>query len=418
MIFNYLFLFSALTVILFSIIYICAFLFRKKRVNKTVQDWPSVSIVVPMWNEEKTIAQTLDSIIRMKDNYDGEIEILVIDDHSTDNSRRIVESYTNKYDFIKFNLKKGTRGKSESLNQAIALSKFELFACVDADSYPNPNALKCVVSDVMDPKVGSVTTKLVVQKPRKLVEIFQYVEYIYLNFLLMSFDSMNAVYITRGPLSIYKKDVLEAIGGFLPADMTPTEDMEITFRIRKAGYQILASRTAKVYTTVMPTWKKLFWQRIRWNRGSIINYWMHKDMFMKKKYGLFSMFVFPSTSLMISVIGFIVIYVHYKIISFFITKAYYFYEVIKSEILFDVASSSELYSHSLFQVSSYKFLFIPIIITYILSNSFGLFESKERFKLRYFLTLIAIPFVYHPALVLFWLSAVVMQATKYNHRWK
>lgn len=240
MAFDYFFLFSTFVVIFCSLVYILAYREQKKHYKEEKISYPGMSIIVPMWNEGETIAHTLESLLAMGEAYHGSMEVLVIDDNSTDNSFKIVEEYTRKYDFIRLYMKDKnlSQGKSESLNQGIKLARYDYVGCVDADSYPDAEALNHVAEDFSDPEVGAVTSKLVVRKPKKIVEWFQHIEYIYSNFILMAFDAMDAVYITRGPLSMYKKHIMEEIGGFLPADMTPTEDMEITFRIRKAGYRI------------------------------------------------------------------------------------------------------------------------------------------------------------------------------------
>ena len=266
------FLFSSFIVIFCSSVYLLAYQERKETEKNAASHYPGVSIVVPMWNEGKTIASTLDSLINMKEEYRGEMEIIAIDDFSSDDSFAIVEEYTKKYSFIRLFMKNGERGKSESLNQGFKVAQYELVGCVDADSYPKPSALNHIAKEFQDPQVGAVTTKLVVNNPKNLVEWFQHIEYIYSNFILMAIDSLDSIFITRGPLSLYRKDVMMEIGGFLPAHKTPTEDMEITFRIRKAGYKIKGSRNAKVYTSVMTSWKNLFWQRMRWNRGTLIKF--------------------------------------------------------------------------------------------------------------------------------------------------
>ncbi len=421
MAFDYFFLFSAFVVIFCSLVYILAYREQKSSHGNETVDYPGMSIIVPMWNEEETIASTLDSLLGMEEAYRGKMEVIVIDDNSTDNSFQVVEGYTRKYDFIRLyrkdrNLK---QGKSESLNQGIALSLYNYVGCVDADSYPDPEALNHVAEDFNSPEVGAVTSKLVVKKPKKIVEWFQHIEYIYSNFILIAFDAMDAVYITRGPLSMYRKDVMEEIGGFLPADMTPTEDMEITFRIRKAGYKIRGSRKAKVFTSVMPTWKDLFWQRMRWNRGTLINFWMHRDMFMDRRYGMFSMFIFPTATLMIAMVAFIIMYLLYITALFLAKQGMQLYWIFMTGQYPEISQLFENMANNPVLLSLHHLLlFVAVLGTFILVNGFGFRESRERFSLRYIFFLGLTPFIYNPVMIFFWASALVLQTTKYSIRWR
>ena len=419
MFFELFFLLSSFIVIFCSAVYILAYQEKQKTIESSCLKDSGVSIIIPVWNEENTIANTLDSLLEMEKNYEGKVEFLVIDDNSTDDSFEIVQKYSKIYSNISVHMKDGTKGKSESLNQGIRISKYDLVGCVDADSYPDPDSLKYVVQEFSNPDVGAVTTKLVVSKPKGIVQWFQHLEYIYSNFLLMAYDSMDSIYITRGPLSVYRKDVMDEIEGFLPAEKTPTEDMEITFRIRKAGYKIKGSDQAKVYTSVMETWKELFWQRMRWNRGTLINFWMHKDMFLNSNYDMFGMFVLPTSSLMISMVAITIMVVMFKLLSFVISGIMSIFWIIFSGNIGDLIQYMEnIISNPMTISSNNLIIMIAIISIYLLISAFGLFESKEKLKFRYIITLFAAPLLYNPVLLFFWISAMFMQSTKYRLKWR
>ncbi len=419
MYFDFIFLFSSFVVIFCSAVYLLAYQERKETEKLSGDKYPGVSIVVPMWNEGKTIAATLDSLIDMKNEYKGAMEIIVVDDSSMDNSYSIVEEYTAKYEYIRLFMKDGEKGKSESLNQGFKVAKYELVGCVDADSYPEPSALNHIAKEFQDPEVGAVTTKLVVNNPSNLVEWFQHIEYIYSNFILMAIDSLDAVFITRGPLSLYRKDVMLEIGGFLPAHKTPTEDMEITFRIRKAGYRIRGSKQAKVYTSVMTTWKTLFWQRMRWNRGTLINFWMHRDMMLDSKFGMFSLFVFPTSTLMIAMIGVIVVYMVSKTIGFFYDNLAALYWTLQSGQVPELSKVFQTFMNGSYFTTPYHLLIMLAVFSiFFMVNGFGFLESRERLGWRYFAALIATPFIYNPVLLFFWVSAFVLQTARYGVRWR
>ncbi len=412
-------LLTSIIVLFCSLVYLVAY----QRMNKNLPEgdgtWPGATLIVPMWNEEKTIAETLDSLLTMKDTYPGDMEIIVIDDRSSDNSWNVVENYTRKYPFIRLFMKEGQQGKSESLNEGIRHSRYDIVGCVDADSYPRPDALNWAVKEFNDPRVGAITAMLVANKPGSVIEWFQHVEYVFSNFVLLAFEALDGMFIARGPFSLFRKDVMMKIGGFLPSHVTPTEDMEITFRIRKAGYTLRCCKRAKVLTTVMPTWKNLFWQRMRWNRGAIVNFWIHRDMFFDRQYGMFGMFVLPTSILMIGT-G-IATFFHsiYTILASLVQHHEYAEMIIASGLKSAAVMMPELF------LSSYKappvftlILTISMLIVFIIVNWLGLFESREKVNLKYILAMIGTPLFYGPLLVFFWISALSMTAGKHSVRWR
>ena len=418
---NFFILFSSFVVIFCTTVYILAYRGRKQSSRTIPSEYPGMTIIVPVWNEEKTIADTLDALLKVKERYKGDLEIIVIDDHSTDNSYSIIKSYSDADENIKCYKKapQHNRGKSESLNQGIELASHDIVGCVDADSYPDPESLNYMAEEFTDPLVGAVTTKLVVKNPRSFVEWFQQVEYIFSNFILMSFNALDSIYITRGPLSLYRKDVMQQINGFLPAGQTPTEDMEVTFRIRKTGYTIRGSRKARVYTSVMKSWKSLFWQRMRWNRGTLINLWLHRDIFFDARYGMLSMFILPTATLMISMVGVIISYIIFNLGKGLYSQAQKFYYMFSTGYFPDLFQIKEAFMNDSNVFSFHNImLFMTVMLIYVLVNSFGFFESKERLSLRYVFFAAMTPLVYSPIILFFWAFAMILHTSKIAVRWR
>lgn len=316
-------------------------------------------------------------------------------------------------------MKEGKQGKSESLNQGIEISRYQLVGCVDADSYPRADALDHAVGVFRDPRVGAVTTMLVVNRPRGVVEWFQQVEYIFSNFILTALDALNAVFVARGPLSLFRKDVMEKIGGFMSSDITPTEDMEITFRIRKAGYTIRVAGQSKVYTTVMPTWRNLFWQRMRWNRGTLVNFWLHRDMFLDTRYGMFGMFVLPVSLLMIATAVMLFFQRFFDISIFFIDNHPWIYWLMtKGMDAGALGLKGSAFSGGFFGITLTTLLTLVLLGQYLIINGLGLRESRERLNTGYMLAMIGTPVIYVPVLVFFWISAITLQACRFGMRWR
>jgi cellulose synthase/poly-beta-1,6-N-acetylglucosamine synthase-like glycosyltransferase len=102
---------------------------------------------------------------------------------------------------------------------------------------------------------------------------------------------LDCMHVTPGPFSIYRKDVLGEIGGFNEDNIT--EDMEIAFKLHKAGYRIACTLNTGVYTIVPSTLKALYRQRKRWYTGSLITLMQHRDVMFNRNLGAFGLFFLP-----------------------------------------------------------------------------------------------------------------------------
>lgn len=363
---------------------------RKIAVND--HHYPSVSFIVPAWNEEQTIENAINSLVALEQQYPGSIEIIVVDNRSTDQTAAIITRIASQHRFVRLLRETHHQGKSYAFNKGARAARYPLIACVDADSYPTYRALVDMVRIMRAPEVGAVTGKLVVRNPHTPIEWLQYIEYIWSNIFISAFDAIDSVYIARGPLSLYRKDLFLAIGGFEHPHVTPTEDMEITFRIRKAGFAVRSSRYGNGSTTVMPTLKKLFWQRIRWNRGTFINLYLHRDMVLNPTFRTFGLFTLPfviSSQLMV-------------FFSFF----YYLYRSISMTI-----------HHEPYTPLFYGFLIFNLV-SYVAFVAAGYTESEERFRVAHTPWIAAGMTAYALVLFYFWISAIAMQMVQKKIIWR
>jgi cellulose synthase/poly-beta-1,6-N-acetylglucosamine synthase-like glycosyltransferase len=249
----------------------------------------SVSVLIPAYNEEKTIAQTLQSVLAI--NYPTNLlEVIVINDRSTDNTPAILRKFE-KQGLIRILTNKENRGKAYSLNRAIGVAKGELVACIDADSGVDKDILKRMIPHFDNPRIGSVTPALKIWKVQDFLEKIQAAEYILNVFLRKALAFLDSIHVTPGVFSVYRKSVLQEVGGFEEKNLT--EDMDIALKIHEAGYKIENELGAVSYTMCPNTWKELFKQRIRWYRGAIQNSIKHKHMFFSYRYGNLGIFFLP-----------------------------------------------------------------------------------------------------------------------------
>ena len=137
----------------------------------------------------------------------------------------------------------------------------------------------------------AVTPCIHIRKPKTFVQRMQAVEYLMGVFVRKAFGSLDAIQVTPGPFSIFKKEVFEKIGNYHKAHNT--EDFEITLRMHKAHLKIANSHKALVYTIGPSTARGYFYQRLRWARGFLENALDYRDLFFKKEYGNFGMFTLP-----------------------------------------------------------------------------------------------------------------------------
>lgn len=269
-------IFLALYIQIFLLISI--FFGRKNPPQKTAL-YPSVSIIVPCFNEEKTVAKTIISLLGL--NYPKDrLEIIVVDDGSQDNTLKIAREFEKKG--VKIVHQKNS-GKYTAVNKGISISNSELIGCLDADSEVHPEALESMISYFENDKIAAVIPVMIVKNPKTLIQYIQRVEYNVGVFVKWAHSNINAIHVTPGPFSIFKREVIKKIGGFKHAHNT--EDMEIALRIQENGYRIVNCPIAKVYTVTPDTLKKLYKQRVRWAYGYFKNVKDYKHLFFNKKYG-------------------------------------------------------------------------------------------------------------------------------------
>lgn len=250
----------------------------------------TVSVLVAAHNEESTIEATINHV--MESDYKGIIDVIVINDGSKDKTAEIVRKLQKKYGKLKLLDKKINSGKADSLNQGIKLAKGELIAVVDADSYPEKQSVEKLIGFFDDEKVGAVTSAVFVRNKKNFLTRMQTIEYIVLAWTRKLLDFLDAVYVTNGPLSIYRKKGLIEVGGF--DTKTVTEDIEVTWHLLSKGYKTKMCLGAFVTTTVPETFRRYWRQRERWGIGGIQAIFKYKKTFLKK--GMLGFFVIPFVS--------------------------------------------------------------------------------------------------------------------------
>ncbi len=285
----------------FQVLLLYSYFENKKKIKneekRVVTRYPTVTIAVPCWNEESTLAATLDSLLAL-DYPKDKVSIIIVDDGSSDKTLSIAEVYAKKYPQQITALTKINGGKHTAVNLALEKSTSELFGCLDADSFVGKHALMTIVSYFEHhPEAMAVTPCIHVRNPKTIIQRMQAIEYLMGVFLRKAFGQLDAIQVTPGPFSIFKRSVFARIGNYRKAHNT--EDYEITLRMHKAHFKVMNSHKALVYTVGPATARGFFYQRLRWARGFLENSIDYKEMFFKREYGNFGMFTLPMAFLFV-----------------------------------------------------------------------------------------------------------------------
>jgi cellulose synthase/poly-beta-1,6-N-acetylglucosamine synthase-like glycosyltransferase len=344
-----------------------------------------VSIVIPCYNEGKSIGDVIENLLNL--NYPKEmIEIIVVDDKSTDNSVEVVKRYTEKYENVKLIVnKKNSGGAAEPTNIGIRAAKYDYITVADADSYPERDALIKMIGFLQkDESIGGVTGSVLVKDPQSFAQKLQYLEYVVICFARKLLDYIDSVYVTPGPFALYRKKVLFEIGLFDKKNLT--QDIEIVWRMMSHGYKARMSLDAKIYTITPKTFKAWWKQRVRWNIGGTQTIVKYKKWAFKKN--MLGMFIIPffSASLFIGIIG-ILLFTYLITRNLLLTYLSTKYSIIANEAVTRLISLS-------FNTSVLNFFGISLFLLGCFYTLFALMTMKELnlkninlFNLIFFLTL-------------------------------
>lgn len=397
---------------------------------KSNENYVPVSILVPAYNEESTVADCIESLAHQ--DY-PDYEIIVIDDGSSDNTssvvvdrfnlkkvarpiRRLVNCRKEESIYegvinnkIKITLvKKENGGKADALNMGINISNYPLFISLDADSILQKDSLTNIVMPYMEDDttvaVGGnikVSNSVVLDNgevvkiltPKNLFVIFQTIEYfrVFLTTRVW-FNKFNGNLIISGAFGLFKKSAAINVGGYdtntIGEDMDLVVKLHSFYRKNKLPYSIKYSHKAICWSQVPENYNDLKGQRRRWHIGLITSLYTHKYIFLNLKYGLVGVFsflyfvIFEMLSCIVDVFGLLLIVVSYFLgflnIDFLFTFliVYIGYGVVIS------IASIILESYSFRNTLNFKSIFVYTIFSVL--ESFGYRQICGWFRLSGF----------------------------------
>ncbi|MFH1511333.1 MAG: glycosyltransferase family 2 protein [Candidatus Woesearchaeota archaeon] len=258
---------------------------RRTRLRKR----PFVSVCIPAYNEEASIRNTVEKTLGL-DYPRSRLEVIVVDDGSIDRTAQVVEQLRGKYSNLHLVTQKN-KGKGAALNAGLVAAKGEYFVVLDADSYPRKDALQRLLPHFTNDRVATVLPLMKLDEARTLLQKIQWCEYMINFFYKKLMGLVDCIHVAPGPFSVYRKDILQKIGGFDENNLT--EDLEISLRLQKYDYRLVQTFDTQVYTSSPTTLKEFYRQRNRWYKGSILNMLKYRGLVFNKKYGDFGMLQAP-----------------------------------------------------------------------------------------------------------------------------
>ena len=262
--------------------------------DKNYKNALSAAIIIPCFNEEKTVGATIESLLALE--YPKEkLSIILVDDGSTDTTVEVMKHYKDNPCVTIHRKKEGAinTGKYTALNTGIKIAdNVDLIGCLDADSFVEPDALRIAVEVFNNPKVMATTSAMSVHMPRTIIQHMQYAEYIIGIAMRHILASVNSLYVTPGPFSLYRSQVFEKIGYF--SHGYQTEDMEMALRMQRAHMFIENSPRVRVYTKAPATIATLIKQRVRWTSGFLRNmFFDYRKLIGNPNHGMLGIGVLP-----------------------------------------------------------------------------------------------------------------------------
>lgn len=238
------------------------------------EDVPTATVIIPVKNEEKYIARTLECALDQKYPA-GKLQVIAVDDGSTDGTLAEMNRLRVDYPELVVVSLGESRGKRAALATGAELAHGEILVFADSDSFLEPDAVRCVVDGFADPNVMAVTGHCDVENLwTNTLTKMQAVRY-YISFRIMKaaesiFDMVTCL---SGPLAAYRRSMfLEVRDGwlsqkFLGAPATFGDDRALTNAVLRRGFRVLYDSRARTRTVVPDDYHTFWTQQLRWKRS-------------------------------------------------------------------------------------------------------------------------------------------------------
>ena len=268
---------------------------RRRRGVPTLHDeWPSVSIIVPAFNEAAVIENCVRSIqLTRYDRY----EVVLVDDGSTDNTAQLMAELAAGDLRIKV-LTQVNAGKGAALNLGIRNATGEVLMFVDADCIFTRYTVDKMLQGFEDGRTGAVCgDDRPVDLNRVQTRMLAFISHIGTGMVRRALTMIGCLPIVAGTIRAFPRKVVEETGLF--RDDTVGEDLELTLRVHKAGYRVVFAPRAVVYAESPSTIAALWRQRVRWARGLLQTTAVQKGMTGNPRHVRFGVYLLFNTITMV-----------------------------------------------------------------------------------------------------------------------
>lgn len=261
------------------------FALRRRRPPVFESNPPLVSVIVPAYNEDKVIGACVASILAS--DY-SQREIILVDDGSTDGTLEVMRGFEREPAVLV--IAKENAGKASALNAGLERAAGEIIFFVDADGVFAPDTITEMLKGFETDRVGAVCgNDSPVNLDRLQTRLASLQTHVGTGFVRRALAVIQCLPIVSGNIGAFRRSVLRQTGPFVEGFIG--EDLELTWRVHKAGYRVAFQPTATVYAEVPSTLRGLWRQRVRWSRGLLQTARLHRDMFFNPRYGAFGFFL-------------------------------------------------------------------------------------------------------------------------------
>ncbi|WP_073946449.1 glycosyltransferase [Streptomyces kebangsaanensis] len=227
-----------------------------------------VTVLVPAYNEAKCIENTVRSLVAG----DHPIEVLVIDDGSSDGTARIVEDLNLPGVRV---IRQLNAGKPAALNRGVANARYDLIVMMDGDTVFEPSTVRELVQPFADPRVGAVAGNAKVGNKDSLIGAWQHIEYVMgFNLDRRMYDILGCMPTIPGAVGAFRRSALERVGGM--SEDTLAEDTDVTMALHRDGWRVVYAENARAWTEAPESVQQLWSQRYRWSYGTMQAIWKHR----------------------------------------------------------------------------------------------------------------------------------------------
>lgn len=249
-----------------------------------------VSVIVPAYNERECIANTVRSLMAS----DHPIEVIVVDDGSTDGTADIVEAMWLANVRV---VRQVNGGKPSALNNGIRNARYDIVVMMDGDTVFEPSTVRELVQPFGDPKVGAVAGNAKVGNRDSLIGAWQHIEYVMgFNLDRRMYDVLGCMPTIPGAVGAFRRTALERVGGI--SEDTLAEDTDVTMAMHRDGWRVVYAENARAWTEAPESVQQLWSQRYRWSYGTMQAIWKHRRaVFERGPSGRFGRVGLPLVSL-------------------------------------------------------------------------------------------------------------------------